>query len=36
MQTVSNRVIEILPGALIDRRESYDEYLEYLEARAQA
>jgi len=35
MQTVANRVIEILPGALIDRRESYDEYLEYLESRAQ-
>ncbi len=36
MQTVANRVIEILPGALIDRRESYDEYIEYLEAREQA
>ena len=35
MQTVANRVIEILPGALIDRRETYDEYLDYLEARAQ-
>jgi ATPase subunit of ABC transporter with duplicated ATPase domains len=34
MQTVANRVIEILPGALIDRRESYDEYLDYLETRA--
>jgi ATPase subunit of ABC transporter with duplicated ATPase domains len=31
MQTVANRVIEILPGLIIDRRESYDEYLEYLE-----
>lgn len=28
MQTVANRVIEILPGALIDRRETFDEYLE--------
>jgi ATPase subunit of ABC transporter with duplicated ATPase domains len=27
MQTVANRVIELLPGALIDRRESYDEYI---------
>ena len=35
MQTVANRVIEILPGALIDRRETYDEYLDYLEVRAQ-
>ena len=35
MQTVANRVIEILPGALIDRRETYDEYLDYLEAHAQ-
>ncbi|MEG2859411.1 MAG: ATP-binding cassette domain-containing protein [Clostridia bacterium] len=34
MQTVANRVIEIAPGALIDRRESYDEYLEYIETRA--
>ncbi len=32
MQTVANRVIEILPGTLIDRRESYDEYLDYLDA----
>ncbi len=32
MQSVANRVIEILPGALIDRRESYDEYLEDPEA----
>lgn len=28
MQTVANRVIEILPGFIIDRRESFDEYLE--------
>ncbi len=28
MQTVANRIIEILPGHLIDRRESFDEYLE--------
>jgi ATPase subunit of ABC transporter with duplicated ATPase domains len=28
MQSVANRVIEILPGALIDRRESFDEYLD--------
>ncbi len=32
MQTVANRVIEILPGTLIDRRESYDDYLEYRES----
>lgn len=31
MQTVANRIIEILPGFLIDRRESFDEYLENLE-----
>ncbi len=35
MQTVANRVIEILPGRLIDRRETYDEYLEYLEANGE-
>lgn len=34
MSTVGNRVIEILPDQLIDRPESYDEYLEYLEANA--
>lgn len=28
MQTVANRVIELLPGTLIDRRESFDEYIE--------
>lgn len=28
MQTVANRIIEILPGFLIDRRENFDEYLE--------
>lgn len=28
MQTVANRIIEILPGGIIDRRESYDEYLD--------
>lgn len=28
MQTVANRVIEIFSGALIDRRENFDEYLE--------
>ncbi|MEN6339999.1 MAG: ATP-binding cassette domain-containing protein [Clostridiaceae bacterium] len=27
IQTVANRVIELLPGALIDRRENYDEYI---------
>jgi len=31
MQSVANRVIELLPGGIIDRRESYDEYLEYME-----
>lgn len=35
MQTVANRVIELLPGALIDRRESFDEYLEDPEALRQ-
>ena len=28
MQTVANRIIEILPGFMIDRRESFDEYIE--------
>jgi ATPase subunit of ABC transporter with duplicated ATPase domains len=28
MQTVANRVIELLPGTLIDRRETFDEYIE--------
>ncbi len=28
MQTVANRIIEILPGGIIDRRENYDEYLD--------
>ncbi len=28
MQTVANRVIELLPGMLIDRRETFDEYIE--------
>lgn len=28
VQTTANRIIEILPGGLIDRRESFDEYLE--------
>ena len=28
MQTVANRIIEILPGLIIDRRESFDDYLE--------
>jgi len=32
MQSVANRVIELLPGALTDRRGSYDEYLEDPEA----
>lgn len=31
MQTVANRVIEILPGGLIDRRESFDEYIQNAE-----
>ena len=31
MQSVANRVIELMPGGIIDRRESYDEYLEYRE-----
>ncbi len=28
VQTIANRIIEILPGGIIDRRESFDEYLE--------
>ncbi len=28
VQTVANRIMEILPGGLIDRRDSYDEYIE--------
>ena len=28
LQTVANRIIEILPGGIIDRRESFDEYIE--------
>ncbi|HWQ58320.1 MAG TPA: ATP-binding cassette domain-containing protein [Clostridia bacterium] len=35
MQSVANRVIEILPGALIDRRESFDEYLDDPEVQRQ-
>ena len=31
MQTVGNRVIEIIPGGIIDRRESFDDYLDYKE-----
>ena len=27
IQTVANRIIELLPGGLIDRRESFDEYI---------
>ncbi|MEI3407138.1 MAG: hypothetical protein V8Q79_11375 [Christensenellales bacterium] len=28
VQTVANRIMEILPGGLADRRESYDDYIE--------
>ncbi|MCE5236721.1 MAG: ATP-binding cassette domain-containing protein [Clostridiaceae bacterium] len=28
IETVSNRIIELIPGAIIDRRESFDEYLD--------
>ena len=28
MHTIANRIIEILPNGIIDRRETYDEYLE--------
>lgn len=28
IQTVANRIIEILPGGIIDRRESFDEYID--------
>ncbi len=31
VDTIANRIIEILPGGIIDRRETYDEYLEYKE-----
>ena len=34
MQTVSNRIIELLPGFIIDRRESFDEYIENPEVEA--
>lgn len=34
-QTVANRIIEILPGGIIDRRESFDEYLENPAVEAQ-
>ncbi len=34
MQTVANRVMEILPGYLIDRRCAFDEYLENPEVEA--
>ena len=27
-QTIANRIIEILPGGIIDRRETYDEFIE--------
>ena len=32
VQTVANRIIEILPGSIVDRHESYDEYLDSLDA----
>ena len=28
IQTVANRIIEILPNGIIDRRMTYDEYIE--------
>jgi len=28
IQTVANRIMEILPGGLVDRRESYDDYID--------
>lgn len=31
VQTIANRIIEILPNGIIDRRETYDEYLENLD-----
>ncbi|MGN0997750.1 MAG: ABC-F family ATP-binding cassette domain-containing protein [Candidatus Ventricola sp.] len=34
IQTVANRIMELLPGGLVDRRESYDDYLDS-EAAAQ-
>lgn len=34
VQTIANRIIEILPNGIIDRRETYDEYLENLDVAA--
>ena len=28
MDTIANRIIEILPNGIIDRQESFDEYLD--------
>jgi hypothetical protein len=36
MQTVANRIIEITPGGLIDKRMTYDEYLDYKHALTEA
>lgn len=35
IQTVANRIIEITPGGLVDRRMTYDEYLESAEVKKQ-
>ena len=35
IQTVANRIIEITEDGIIDRRGSYDEYLEYKKAKSQ-
>ena len=32
-QTVANRIMEILPGGVIDKREAYDEYIENEEVK---
>lgn len=35
VQTIANRIIEITPGGIIDKRMTYDEYLESPEVKAQ-
>lgn len=35
VQTVANRIIELTPNGIIDKRMSYDEYLESKDVKAQ-
>jgi len=35
IETIANRIIEITPNGLIDRRMTYDEYLENAEVKKQ-